>query len=139
MSEEKVLTPERIAEIKQQIESKLFDHLGFNGCDGTYIYILTRVKEAFGYGTMTLDDFVEIDGDFVGELADMIMEFHSPVLAALEEARQTIAKARHIVEVPPAVFGEGFDWEFHYKARRNSLLKVLGNKEGEKTGGKTQI
>lgn len=43
----------------------------------------------------------------------------------LSEAQQTIARARHIAEVPPAVFGEGFDWEFHYKSRRKELLKVL--------------
>lgn len=59
--------------------------------------------------------------------ADTIID---DVLAALTEAQQTIVRARHIVEVPPAVFGEGFDWEFHYKARRNELLKLLGNKEG---------
>ena len=86
------MTPERKEEIKKGIEEKLYEHLGFNGVDGTYIYILTRVKEAFGYGTMTLDDFVEIDGDFVGELADLITEIQAPVLDALEAAQQRISE-----------------------------------------------
>lgn len=60
--------------MKEQVMEKLFDHLGFDGKDGTYIYCLTRVKEAFHVGTMTLDDFVEVDEDFVGELADVFME-----------------------------------------------------------------
>jgi hypothetical protein len=60
---------------KDKLVEGLYDHLGFNGKDGTYIYCLTRVKEAFGYGTMALDDFVEVDGDFVGELADFLIEF----------------------------------------------------------------
>lgn len=59
---------------KEELMQQLYEHLGFNGTEGTYIYILTRVKEAFSYGTMTLHDFVEIDGDFVGELADFILE-----------------------------------------------------------------
>jgi uncharacterized membrane protein len=59
---------------KDELAEKLEDYFGFNGSDGTYFYWLTRVKEAFHVGTMTLDDFVEIDGDFVDELADFILE-----------------------------------------------------------------
>lgn len=58
---------------KEKLMDLLFDHLGFNGKDGTYIFCLTRVKEAFGYGTMSLDDFVEIDEEFVADLADFIL------------------------------------------------------------------
>lgn len=43
--------------------------------DGTYLYHLTRVKSAFGVGTMTLDDFVEIDNDLVDEVYDAIRPF----------------------------------------------------------------
>ena len=45
-----------------------------NSKDGTYVYNLTRVKEAFGYGTMTIDDFEEIDSIFIDELADFILD-----------------------------------------------------------------
>ncbi|KUP22393.1 hypothetical protein [Paenibacillus sp. DMB5] len=55
-----------------------------------------------------------------GESGDL-----NKALGDLKEAQKTISKARHIAEVPPAVFGEGFDWEFHYKTRRKELLAVL--------------
>lgn len=61
---------------KEKLMEKLYEHLGFNGRDGTYIYCLTRVKEAFGYGTMSLDDFVEIDEEFVSDLADFILSLN---------------------------------------------------------------
>lgn len=40
----------------------------------TYAYHLTRVKEAFSVGTMTLDDFQEFDEDTVNDLVDYIFE-----------------------------------------------------------------
>ncbi|PLR99540.1 hypothetical protein [Bacillus sp. T33-2] len=43
--------------------------------DGTYLYNLTRVKEAFNVGTMTLDDFVEIDEELVEEIFEAIKPF----------------------------------------------------------------
>ena len=59
---------------KEKLVEKLFDYFCFNTKDGTYIYNLTRVKEAFHVGTMTLDDFEEIDEEFIYELADFILE-----------------------------------------------------------------
>ena len=40
----------------------------------SYEYSLTRVKEAFELGTMTLDDFVEFDGAKVADIADYLIE-----------------------------------------------------------------
>jgi hypothetical protein len=80
----------KIDEIKAEAEKKLFEHLGFDGVDGTYIYCLTRVKEAFHVGTMTLDDFVEVDGDFVAELADMFVEMTKPLLAEIERKDEAL-------------------------------------------------
>jgi hypothetical protein len=77
-------------EIKDKVESELYEHLGFDEVDGTYIYCLTRVKEAFHVGTMTLDDFVEVDGDFVGELVDLFLKLYSALLERLEEATETL-------------------------------------------------
>lgn len=39
----------------------------------SYEYSLTRVKEAFAIGTMTLDDFVEFDDDKVADIADHLI------------------------------------------------------------------
>lgn len=58
---------------REQIAGKLYDFFDFNSKDGTYVYNLTRVKEAFGLGTMTLDDFEEIDDEFIYDLADFII------------------------------------------------------------------
>ena len=59
---------------KEQIADKLNEFFDINAKDGTYVYNLTRVKEAFGYGTMTIDDFEEIDSIFIDELADFILD-----------------------------------------------------------------
>lgn len=75
---------DKLTEIKEDAMKRLYEHLGFDGVDGTYIYILTRVKEAFHVGTMTLDDFVEVDDDFVGELADLFAEMAKPLLQLVE-------------------------------------------------------
>lgn len=40
----------------------------------TYAYHLTRVKEAFAIGTMSLDDFVEFDEDTTRDLAEYLIE-----------------------------------------------------------------
>lgn len=45
----------------------------FNISD-TSAYWLTRVKEAFSYGTVTLDDFVEFDDETVEDLAEYIIK-----------------------------------------------------------------
>lgn len=57
----------------ENLAQKLFDYFGFNYKDGTYIYSLTRVKSAFHVDTMTLDDFKEIDEEFVYDLAEFIV------------------------------------------------------------------
>lgn len=60
---------------KEQLRQKLYSYLGFNGKDGTYLYWLTRVKEAFAIGTMSLDDFVEVDEEFVEEIIKIVEDF----------------------------------------------------------------
>lgn len=40
----------------------------------TYAYHLTRVKEAFAIGTMSLDDFEEFDEDTTRDLAEYLIE-----------------------------------------------------------------
>ncbi|RNB59435.1 hypothetical protein EDM57_04645 [Brevibacillus gelatini] len=60
---------------REELVSKLAEYFGFNWKDGTYTYNLTRVKEAFDYGTMSLDDFQEMNDDDLYELADFILGF----------------------------------------------------------------
>lgn len=43
------------------------------GCGDSYIYDLTRVKEAFAIGTMSFDDFVEWEESRIAELVDELM------------------------------------------------------------------
>ena len=38
----------------------------------SYAYNLTRVKEAFNVGTMTLDDFVEFDDDVIDDIVEFV-------------------------------------------------------------------
>lgn len=40
----------------------------------SYAYNLTRVKSAFGYGTIDLEDFEEFDEDTVNDLADYLIQ-----------------------------------------------------------------
>lgn len=39
----------------------------------SYAYNLTRVKEAFAVGTVTIDDFVEFDDEVVADIADYLL------------------------------------------------------------------
>lgn len=39
----------------------------------SYAYNLTRVKEAFAVGTVTIDDFVEFDEEVVADIADYLL------------------------------------------------------------------
>ena len=45
------------------------------GIGDSYIYDLTRVKEGFAVGTVTLDDFSEWDEERVGQLVDELLEW----------------------------------------------------------------
>jgi hypothetical protein len=71
----------------EKIKEKLAHHLGLSNewKDGTYIYVLTRVKESRALGTMTIDDFVEINPEdawyqnMVKDLATLIQESNEEV------------------------------------------------------------
>lgn len=67
------MSKERLEEIKDAIAHELGltdDHM-----DGTYLYHLTRSKSAFAVGTMTLDDFKEIDEELLDEIFNAIEPF----------------------------------------------------------------
>lgn len=40
----------------------------------SYSYNLTRVKEAFAVGTVSLEDFVEFDEEFIDDIVEYLLE-----------------------------------------------------------------
>lgn len=59
---------------KENLFEVLVEFFGLNDSDGTYVYDLTRVKEAYSVGTMTMDDFVEFDEERCDELANYLWD-----------------------------------------------------------------
>ena len=41
----------------------------------SYSYNLTRVKEAFAIGTVSLDDFVEFDEEFIDDIVEYLIKY----------------------------------------------------------------
>ncbi len=58
---------------RDDLANWLGEFFGFHGHDGTYCYHLTRVKEAFHVGTMSLEDFQEFDDSTCTDLADFLI------------------------------------------------------------------
>lgn len=67
------MSKERLEQIKDAIAHEL--GLTDDYMDGTYLYHLTRSKSAFAVGTMTLDDFKEIDEELLDEIFNAIEPF----------------------------------------------------------------
>ena len=61
---------------REKLLKILEEYFGFSDSwsDGTYFYNLNRVKSAFAVGTVTIDDFTEIEYEQIEELADLIIE-----------------------------------------------------------------
>jgi hypothetical protein len=53
-------------------KEQLYKYFGFDGKDGTYWHILTRVKEARQVGTLTIDDYQEMNEEDLAELESFI-------------------------------------------------------------------
>ncbi|HAM79576.1 hypothetical protein [Ornithinibacillus bavariensis] len=82
---------ERLEEVKEAIAHQL--GLTDSWVDGTYLYHLTRSKSAFSVGTMTLNDFTEIDE----ELLDDIFEAVKPFL--IHQAEEKIQLEERVKEL----------------------------------------
>ncbi len=67
------MSKERLEQIKDAIAHEL--GLTDDYMDGTYLYHLTRSKSAFAVGTMTLDDFKEIDEELLDNIFNAIEPF----------------------------------------------------------------
>lgn len=91
------MSKERLEEIKEAIANEL--GLSEQHLDGTYLYYLTRTKSAFSVGTVTLDDFEEIDGELLEDIFNAIKPFfieeaeRVEVLEKREEVRKLGAEA----------------------------------------------
>ena len=61
---------------KERLIKVLEGYFGFSESweDGTYFYNLNRVKSSFNVGTVTIDDFTEMEYEQIEELADLIIE-----------------------------------------------------------------
>lgn len=62
--------------MEDKIREVLASHFGLSDewKDGTYLYHLTRAKSAFSVGAMTLDDFVEVDEDFLEDVLEDVLK-----------------------------------------------------------------
>lgn len=60
--------------MREKLTELLADFFGIDSPDGSYHYILNRVKTAFGLGTMRLDDFEEYDEDTVDEIVELLID-----------------------------------------------------------------
>lgn len=56
---------------KEELRQRLMDYFRI-GID-CYAYNLTRVKEGFAVGTVTIDDFVEFDEEIVDDIVDYVL------------------------------------------------------------------
>lgn len=57
--------------LKKELKEKLMKYFNINSnCD---YYILTRCKSAFGYGTMTFDDFQEFDEEIIDDIVNYLV------------------------------------------------------------------
>lgn len=87
--------------IGQKIVETLANHMSFNSKDGTDWHILTRIKEARSYGTLTIDDFSEVNNDNLNELADALIpvikstSIDKEVLREKIEALKLYSKEEH--------------------------------------------
>lgn len=61
---------------REKLLKILEDYFGFSDKwqDGTYFYNLTRTKSAFNVGTVTIDDFEEMEYEQIEELTDIIIK-----------------------------------------------------------------
>lgn len=59
-------------EVIANLKDKLMEY--FEVDMDSYFYVLTRDKSAFGYGTMSFDDFIEFSEEQVDDIVDFLKE-----------------------------------------------------------------
>ena len=69
------ITNKSDADSKNNFRDKLTEIISsYFSIGDSYTYELTRVKEGFGIGAITIDDFVEWDADNVSDIIDYTLE-----------------------------------------------------------------
>ena len=93
----------------EQIKKILASHFGLTDeyPDGTYLYQLNRVKSAFHVGTMTLDDFVEVDDEFLNEVFKAIKPVVEDLQKQIEQQHQQLQKVRENISETLEVLKRG--------------------------------
>lgn len=83
-------------ELLEQIKDAIAHELGLTDdyMDGTYLYYLTRCKSAFAIGTMTLDDFKEIDEELLYDIFNVIEPFFIEQAKRVQELEQQNKRLR---------------------------------------------
>lgn len=81
-------------QVKQGLRESIDKTLGHSGVDGTYYYVLKRVKAAFRVGTMSLDDFHEVDESFTEELVE---EIYMDVVGSMLNKKNNITQALQLL------------------------------------------
>lgn len=76
---------ERLKQIKDAIAYEL--GLTDDWMDGTYLYYLMKSKSAFAVGTMTLDDFKEIDEELLDDIFNAIEPFFIEQAEQIQELK----------------------------------------------------
>lgn len=106
------MNKERLEQIKDAIAREL--GLTDDYMDGTYLYHLTRSKSAFAVGTMTLDDFKEIDEELLNEIFNAIKPFFIEQAERIQEFELEINDWREEVQ----------KWQQFYKESEESHLET---------------
>lgn len=84
---------------EQRLRDKIDSIIGHDGVDGTHIYYLTRVKEAFHVGTMTLDDFVEVDEEFTEQFVELFKNEYKKLIDENDQLRKALEEIRGITGI----------------------------------------
>lgn len=104
---------ERLEQIKDAIAHEL--GLTDDYMDGTYLYYLTRCKSAFAVGTMTLDDFKEIDEELLDDIFNAIEPFFIEQAERVQELELEVNDLRDEVK----------KWQRFYEESEESHLETM--------------
>jgi len=80
--------------VEQAVQEALEDIFQLDLSNGSYLYELGKVKEAFNIGTVTVDDFEEVTEEYVEEAKQKLLKALKPFL----NSSYNISKAIHILE-----------------------------------------
>ena len=122
----KVSDKERLEQLKDAIAHEL--GLTDDWKDGTYLYQLMRTKSAFAVGTITLDDFKEIDEELLDKIFNAIEPFFIEQAERAKELENHNKRYREAIEKALDESGWG-DEGYALNKIIDILAKVLEDEE----------